>query len=242
MSCQRCDKTICTSCMHQASVGFHCPSCVKSSPQRVVKGQAAFGGSQPVVTIALIAINVLIFFFEGANGNIALETVTRAIGAGEWWRLITGGFLHGSMFHVGMNMYVLWALGPRFERGLGRTDFLITYVGSLLAGSLGVVVMSSNAEGASGAIFGLFGAMVVLSRSRGISLSDSGLLPLLLINGVISFLPGISLGGHLGGFLGGCAFGAIWYFSNKQLPQALHRTAAALALCAVLFGAGILLA
>lgn len=228
--------------MKQASVGFHCPNCVRQSSQKVVRGPAAFGVATPVVTIGLIAINVLIFFYEQSAGDLPYWTAGGPVDAGEWWRLLTGGFLHGSMAHVGMNMYSLWILGRIFEKNLGPRDYLITYVGALFAGSLGVIVATSSAQGASGAIFGLLAMLVMLYRSRGISLASSGLMPILGINAFVSFLPGISLAGHLGGFLGGLAFGAIWYQSEKILPSRVHRTAAAVALAVVLFAGGVLLA
>ena len=234
VSCQRCDRPICTQCMNQASVGFHCPECMASSSQRVVRGSQVFAGQEPYVTYALIAINVLIFFGEQATGGFNGAISAAAVGNGDWWRVITAGFLHVSMPHLLMNMFALYQLGPTFEKLLGRVRFVLLYMGALVAGSLGVIVFellgdSSRARGASGAIFGLIGALVVVYRSRGITIAQSGLMPVLAINAFISFLPGISLAGHLGGFIGGAVGGAIAFMWDDQLEN-YHKEAVGIAL------------
>lgn len=242
--CQRCDRPICTRCMTQASVGFHCPECVSKGSQRVVRGEAAFGNVQPYITMALIAINVLVFVAELGRGNFNGSVWPPAIDGGEYWRLVTGGFLHVNQMHIFMNMFALWNLGRIFEKVLGSRDYVVLYMGSLLAGSLGVVIAGSAARGASGAIFGLIGALVVLYRSRGISIQQSGLMPTLVINALISFIPGISLAGHVGGFLGGVALAGIYFFADDELRKINKNavTGAAVALSVVFLAAGILLA
>ena len=242
--CQRCDRPICTRCMTQASVGFHCPECLAQGSQRVVRGEAAFGNVQPYVTMALIAINVLIYFVEFSGGRLDGSISAAGVDRGDWWRMISGGFLHVNQMHIFMNMFALWNLGRIFEKVLGQRDYLVLYMGSLLAGSLGVVIGGSLARGASGAIFGLIGALVVLYRSRGISIQESGLMPTLVINGLISVIPGISLAGHLGGFLGGVAIAAIYFFADDELRKINKSavTGAAIALSLAFFAAGILLA
>lgn len=253
--CQRCDRPICTKCMNQASVGFHCPECLKNASQKVVKGPAAFGNVQPYVTMGLIGLNVLIWLAE-RNRGVAFDGNAWAVGvaAGEWWRMFSGGFLHAfggqfSLAHIFMNMFALWNLGPMFEKLLGWRNFFVLYMGSLLAGSLGVVISGTFFEGApgrgaSGAIFGLIGALVVLYRSRGISIQDSGLMPTLVMNGIISFVPGISLAGHLGGFLGGVALASIFFYANNDLKKINKYavTGAAAALSVAFFALGILIA
>lgn len=242
--CQRCDRPICTQCMHQASVGFHCPECLSQGKQRVVRGEAAFGNVQPYITMGLIALNVLIFMVEAGRGNFSGAVFAPAIDAGEWWRMFTGGFLHVGQAHVFMNMFALWNLGKIFEKVLGPRDYIVLYMGSLLAGSLGVVIADSAARGASGAIFGLIGALVVLYRSRGISIQQSGLMPTLVINAMISFIPGISLAGHLGGFLGGAAIAAIYFLADDELGKINKHavTGAAIALSVAFLVAGVVLA
>jgi membrane associated rhomboid family serine protease len=125
---------------------------------------------------------------------------------GEWYRLVTGAFLHGSPIHLGMNMYALYILGPQLERALGKVEFIGVYGVALLAGSFGALLMDPFVPtvGASGAIYGLFGAAVILQKRMGINPWQSGIVGLILINVLFTFaIPGISIGGHLGGLLGG---------------------------------------
>jgi membrane associated rhomboid family serine protease len=128
------------------------------------------------------------------------------VAEGEWYRMVTGAFLHGGLFHIAMNMYVLYVLGPQLERALGRLEYLAVYVVAMLAGSAGALLLSpfDPTVGASGAIYGLFGAAVVLQRRLGIDPWRSGIAMLIGINVVLTFaIPGISIGGHLGGLVGG---------------------------------------
>jgi membrane associated rhomboid family serine protease len=218
--------------MHQASVGFQCPDCAKAGRSREVSGGALLRRHDtPIVTNALIAINVAVFvysLFAGADlvGNISkLHADFAILGAaqvpgptdamvpvsgtgvagGEWYRLLTGGFLHYGVFHVAMNMYALYVLGPQLERALGKLEFLGVYFVALLAGSFGALMLSpfDYTAGASGAIYGLLGAAVVLQRRLGIDPWQSGLGGLILINLGLTIAIGLSLGGHVGGFVGG---------------------------------------
>jgi membrane associated rhomboid family serine protease len=215
--CQRCDKPICPACMTQAAVGFHCPDCVRQGRQRVVRGRAAFGATQaPLVTYVVIGINVAVFLYQlsqpvdrvlfdyGLNGGAVAD-------GGEWWRLVTSAFLHVDILHLALNMIALWIIGPLVERMIGRLRFALIYGVSLMAGAAGAVLVSprSVTAGASGAIYGLLGALVILFRIRGISLWQSGLGLTLLINFVFTVTyPHISIGGHIGGFVGGLS--ATW--------------------------------
>jgi membrane associated rhomboid family serine protease len=131
---------------------------------------------------------------------------------GEWWRLITSGFLHANVLHIGSNMLALFFIGRALEPALGSLRLGVIYFVSLAAGSLGVIILEpgSLSIGASGAIFGLMGAFVMFARSRGISVMQSGIGPVILLNLAITFtIPGISIGGHLGGLAGGAAIAAI---------------------------------
>ena len=124
----------------------------------------------------------------------------------DYWRLITGGFLHAGLIHIGFNMYILYWLGTMLEPSLGHARFLALYFASLLAGSFGALLLSPNevTVGASGAVFGLMGAAFVLQRARGMDPMQSGVGPLILLNLALSFIiPNISIGGHLGGLVGG---------------------------------------
>ena len=248
VSCQRCDRPICPKCMIQASVGFHCPECAKSGRQRVYHGRSAMAPARPIVTQVLIAVNVVVYVvglgFRGADdlgvrgglvGEGTFDGVT-AVGVGEWYRIFTSGFLHADFLHLAFNMFMLWLLGSMLEPRMGKWPFLATYVTSLVAGSLGVLVLDPNVltVGASGAVFGLMGAAIVGQRAEGINPWHSGIGSLLAINLLLTFVvPGISIGGHLGGLVGGMAAGYVLLVLRRSLPS----DAAALGLCVALAGA-----
>jgi len=227
--CQRCERPICPDCMHQASVGFHCPACVRGAAQQVHTVRTISAASNPVVTSALIALNLAIYVVSSIGSGLvepsfAVQVDWALIGRGltegglvgvaegEWYRLVTGGFLHGSLLHIGFNMYVLWILGKQLEPALGRIGFTAVYFASMLAGSLGVMVLEPDAltVGASGAVFGLFGYALVAQYVRGVNPMQSGLGMVVLVNLAFTFLvPGISIGGHVGGLVGGLVAGLL---------------------------------
>jgi membrane associated rhomboid family serine protease len=225
VSCQRCNRPICTDCMIEAPVGFHCPEDAKQGGQKVYTSQSLFrgGARQSIVTMAIIAVNVLVFLVGlgqpggGLGRAVNQLTVDGGLFApimaeeGEWYRLVTSGFLHAGLFHLGVNMFSLYNIGPLLERLLGRVDFALAYLFALLSGSLGALVLDPNqlTVGASGAIFGLMGVVVVAQRSQGIGLFDTGLGSILILNFLITFTLSnyISVGGHVGGFLGGLVAG-----------------------------------
>jgi membrane associated rhomboid family serine protease len=244
--------------MVQASVGYHCPECVKGQGQRTITaGQLRV---DPIATKVLIALNVLTYLVVAVAGGArtlwelpgseladrlvligaapgpAIGPDPRAlpglgVAEGEWWRLVTGGFLHAGVLHLGMNMLLLWLLGQMLEPALGRPRFVAIYVASLLGGSMGVMLVdpTSATVGASGAIFGLMGAAVALQRSRGVNPWQSGLGGLILINVLITFgVPGISVGGHIGGLLGGALAGLAVF----ELEKRTDSTWSAVAACA----------
>ena len=179
------------------------------------------------LTVVLIAINVIAYYLQTRNASVvvAMNSGTTAgaqpvqgsvdghyalwgpmVASGEWWRLITSGFLHASLIHIGSNMLALFFIGRALEPALGSLRFGLIYFVSLAAGSLGVLALEpdSLSLGASGAIFGLMGAFVVIARDRGISVMQSGIGPVILLNLVITFtIPGIAIGAHLGGLIGG---------------------------------------
>lgn len=218
VSCSNCERPICTSCMVQAAVGVKCPECAgrptgaaRLKPRAIARGTA-------YVTKALIAINVVAFVLQNltqnrsllsgaASGGITADGWLRAfeVADGEWWRIITSGFLHSGLVHLAFNMIALWFLGTAFEAYIGPLRFTIVYFASVVWGSAGALLLNpgSPTVGASGGVFGLMAAVLVLQRQRGISLlGDVGLW--LGINLVITFtIPNISIGGHLGGILGG---------------------------------------
>jgi membrane associated rhomboid family serine protease len=149
---------------------------------------------------------------------------------GEWYRLITGGFLHANILHLGMNMFALWILGSQLEAAVGRLRFALVYGSALLAGSFGVMLLSPHdpTVGASGAIFGLLGLALAAQRSQGINIWQSGLGGILLINLAFTFgIRGISIGGHIGGLVGGYLCGVVLY----ELGPRLRNTTLSLVLC-----------
>ena len=146
----------------------------------------------------------------GTNGSIVNNFALQgaAVSEGEWYRLVTGGFLHAGLIHIGFNMFVLYVLGQLLEPAIGTVRFVGLYFASLLAGSFGSVATGpfEPTFGASGAIFGVFGASFVLARARGMNNLASELGIVIVINLVLSVaIPGISIGGHLGGLVGGVA-------------------------------------
>lgn len=183
----------------------------------------------------LVAVNLFAFFLELASGGALWPTTelseAEINGAlfgpliaeeGEWWRIVTGGFLHRGLPHIGLNMALLWLLGGQLERALGSVRFVILYGGSLLAGSFGALLVDPVAltVGASGAVFGLMGAAVAAQRSSGISPWQSGIGGLVIVNLVFTFaVSSISVGGHVGGLIGGYIIGWIFYETPKRFHQ-----------------------
>jgi membrane associated rhomboid family serine protease len=205
--------------MTPTSVGMRCPECSKQKT-KVRTAAAINANGEPRVTIAIIAVCVLLFLGQG--GSIGLREQGGSIyenfalfgplvHAGDYWRLVTSGFLHSGIFHVGFNMYLLWVLGQQLERAIGSTRFAALYFTALLWGSFGSLVQTTESAvvGASGAVFGLMGALAVEQRRRGYDPFSGGLGGLILINLAIGFLPGlhIAFGGHIGGLIGGVLAG-----------------------------------
>lgn len=221
VSCSSCGRPICPDCMTPTSVGMRCPEC---SRDRTRVKTIRSGPTTPLVTQTLIGLNVAAFVAETANGaplggglgngwivqHGVLFGAALTNGNHEYWRLLTAGFLHDGLFHILINMFSLYIVGNALEPAIGRRNFAAIYFASLLAGSFGALLFQPRIAtvGASTAIFGIFGALIVLARARGISLWQSGLAPMLLINLVFSVTyAGISLGGHLGGLVGGLIAG-----------------------------------
>jgi membrane associated rhomboid family serine protease len=171
--------------------------------------------NDPVLTYVLIGINVVVGIGSLLGGGAGADSssltddggVSQAtIADGEYWRLITAGFLHAGPFHLLANMLALWILGSMIEPALGRWRFGLIYFVSLLCGSFGALLLSPDSltVGASGAVFGLMGAAAVVARNRGFSLMESGLGIWIGLNLLITFtIPNISIGGHIGGLVGG---------------------------------------
>jgi membrane associated rhomboid family serine protease len=210
--------------MISAPVGFQCRECVKGAPAvRTLRSLRP----DPYLTMALIAVNAVVFLGRVGSGDIGL--FGPAVAAGDWWRIVTSGFLHYDILHIGFNMVLLWWLGSMLEPSLGRVRFGILYAGALLAGSLGVLVLDPNAltGGASGAVFGLMAATFLSQRRRGVDPMQSGIGGLIVINLVLSFRPGVSIGGHLGGLVGGAILISILNATDGDREQRWLGTAAA---------------
>jgi membrane associated rhomboid family serine protease len=244
VSCSNCGRPICPDCMTSTSVGMRCPECARQKTRVVRRGYAP---SEPVLTYGLIAMNVLVYIgsvltgssvagggFGGSQVIVDGGLSRAAIHDGELWRLITSGFLHAGFFHLLFNMYALYILGQLLEPAVGKLRFGLIYFVSLLAGSFGALIAQPHGltVGASGAIFGLMGAAVVVARRSGLGLMESGLGIWLGLNLLITFtIPGISIGGHIGGLIGG----ALAALVLVELPARLRLPdAAATMLCAAL--------
>jgi membrane associated rhomboid family serine protease len=236
--------------MTPTSVGMRCPAC---SRQRTKVKTIRSGQSLPSVTQTLIAINVIVFLAEtaagaplGGGGGGTIWTHGALFGPAltgsnpypvytgthQYWRLLTAGFLHDGLLHILFNMVFLFFMGRMLEPAIGKLNFTVVYFVSLLAGSFGALLFQPDSPtiGASTACFGVLGALIVVAYYRGISIWQSGLGLTLVINIVFSLsIAGISIGGHLGGVVGGAICG--WLI--VQVGERRRMPAAAIAGCAV---------
>jgi membrane associated rhomboid family serine protease len=226
VSCSNCGRPICPDCMTPTNVGMRCPECSRQRTRVVTMRNMA---AEPRVTYALIAINIVAFLAEGSfsiNANNAggsvlvhgwLDRPDIAVNH-EYWRLITSGFLHENLLHIGFNMYLLYLLGMMLEPTLGSVRFAAIYFTSLLAGSFGALLATGGATiGASGAVFGLMGAAAVEMRARGINPLQTQIGGLIVINLIFSFtFSGISVGGHIGGLIGGALAGLAVQLGDRR--------------------------
>jgi len=239
--------------MVPAAVGVRCPECAgRPTGLARLKPRASPRGTA-YVTVTLIAINVVVFGLQvatdpggvgtGLGGSVSSGgwLFGPEVAAGDWWRIVTSGFLHAGVVHLGFNMVALWILGSRFEPYIGPLRFGLIYIASVVWGSAGALLLSPNAQtvGASGGVFGLMAAIFLLERQRGVAiLGDTGIW--LGLNLVITFtIPGISIGGHLGGIVGG-ALGALALSEGGKRNMAERRlrpTALAAVLGVIVIGA-----
>ena len=241
--CQRCERPICPDCMRSASVGFQCPDCVKEGAKSTRQARTPYGGqrvSDPrLTTFVLIGINVAVWALILATGGRASTlvdklallpsssayrlpdggvTVVRGVDDGAWWQLVTSMFTHVQPLHIAFNMLALYFLGPMLETVLGRTRFLAVYLVSGLVGSAAVMVLGnphSQTLGASGAIFGLMGALVVLALKVGGQVQT--VFVWIGLNMVFTFtISGISWQAHVGGLIGGVVLGAAMVYAPRE--------------------------
>jgi membrane associated rhomboid family serine protease len=240
--CSNCGRPICPDCMTSTPVGMRCPECAR---QRTRARGVGATSNDPIVTYVLIGICVAAFVGELAGGASATgsgfggsrlfeEGALRGpeVADGDYWRLVSAGFLHAGFFHLLFNMFSLWILGTLLEPAIGQLRFALIFFVSLLAGSFGALLVDPNTftVGASGGIFGLMGAAVVVLRNRGINPLESGLGLWIGLNLLITFtVSGISIGGHIGGLIGGTLAALVLF----ELPSTMRVPAqAANLLCA----------
>jgi membrane associated rhomboid family serine protease len=205
--------------MTQTSVGPRCPEC---SGRRIsIRRPGFLMGRDPHLTYLLMAVNIGLFAItnprplSGSSINqlgADLALTRSGVANGEYYRLVTSEFIHFGVLHIAFNMYALYLLGSALERYVGTLRFGIIYGISALTASLGALILTPHGltAGASGAIFGLMGAMLVLERHRGVALLGGSIGGLLVINLLITFgVAGISIGGHIGGLIGGIVTGVV---------------------------------
>ncbi len=224
--CTRCGRPACNECLTQADVGSHCADCVRRARPDTSERIKFWNAQQShLITRVLIAINVLTYIWVITGGSSAtlpglgikaheydLALAKVFLQNGEWYRLITSGFLHYGIIHIAMNMFLLFQLGQLLEPALDRGRFALLYFAALLGGSAGAIALSPNAltGGASGAVFGLMAAATVGLHQRGINPFRTGIGATLVLNLLITFtIPGISVGGHLGGAFIGASLGYV---------------------------------
>ncbi|MEU4557418.1 rhomboid family intramembrane serine protease [Actinoplanes sp. NPDC023936] len=264
ITCSRCERPICTSCMNDASIGHQCPDCVKEGRRNQRPARTAFGGSRAgqlgYATTAIIVINSLVMvasavlggpraiFGSGSWGLLGSGTSLtdwgevlglalypsgelHGIANGEWYRLVTGMFLHYGVLHLLLNMMLVAQLGRYLEAQLGPARFIALYLIAGVGGNVAAYLFQAPNQpsaGASTATFGLVIAAIVLNRRTG--RDSSQLVPLLVINLIFTFtIPGISIAGHLGGLVAGALACAALVYANRP-----NRTMKQVIGCAVL--------
>lgn len=245
--CTRCGRPCCDDCLTRAAVGSNCPDCLRAArpaaSTRVRHWQARHAA---LVTRSLIAVNLAVFAYitlaepASLGGGISRGQFDLGLSARfllespvEWYRLLSSGFIHFGVIHVGFNMYLLFQLGNLLEPEVGRVRFGLAYLAALLGGSAGAMVLQPNGlhGGASGAVFGLMGLAFVGFKLRGINPMNTGIGSLLVLNLMITFvIPGISIGGHLGGVLVGAAAAPLLLSPRRVAPA--RAIAGLLILCA----------
>ncbi|MBM7847166.1 rhomboid family intramembrane serine protease [Arthrobacter roseus] len=236
--CQRCGRPACGECQVSASVGFQCVDCVREAKRSRPQQQSVYGGAvttgKPVVTITIMVLCGIFFALQ-----FLVPGFTRALVFAplyvmdvpgymsypfEPWRMLTSAFLHspGFLLHIAFNLYALWLFGQVLEPLLGRVRFLALYLVSAIGGSVAVLLLSAPNQsvlGASGAVFGLFGAFFIVQRQRGGEVRS--IVVLIAINAVIGFIyPNISWQGHLGGLIAGAACAVVLAYAPRGKNRA----------------------
>ena len=256
--CQRCGRPTCPECQRPAAVGIQCVDCVREGQKSMRMPRTQFGakvtsGGRPAVTLAIIVICAAVWLLQKVSPPLTSElSFVPVLGLDEPWRFLTAAFAHspGSPLHILFNMYALWILGQYLEPMLGRVRFAILYLVSAFGGSVGYLLLASPPAlpltqdgitgsswitpvvGASGAVFGLFGALLVLNRHLG--RSSGAMFGVLAINAVLGFVvPGIAWQAHLGGLVTGAALAAVITVTAPQGRRRLQIPALAAVLVLV---------
>ncbi|WP_406832789.1 rhomboid family intramembrane serine protease [Pedococcus sp. KACC 23699] len=255
--CQRCARPVCPECQRPAAVGVQCIDCVREQAATVRSATTIFGGrvtDTPVVSYVIIGICVLVYVLQVASPGLTNKiSFVPVLGESEPWRFLTSAFAHGGVTHILFNMLALWMVGAQYlERLLGGARYAAVYLVSAIGGSVVYLLMSSPpsndfarssmwltpAVGASGAVFGLFGALLVLNRHLG--RSSAGMYATIAINAVIGFVvPNVAWQAHLGGLITGAALAAViaWTTPLDRRRWQWPGIAAVLALLVVLAAA-----
>lgn len=250
--CQRCGRTICPECQTPGAVGVVCPECMAQQRATHPRTKPAWatrltGSGAPVVTYSIIAICVVVFIIQNLGPLLGVPVTPSLVYAGAYsypvsvsgafepWRMFTSVFAHANIIHIALNMYTLWIFGMALEPLLGRARYLALFLISGFAGSLGVLLLASPLQpvlGASGAIFGLFGAFFIIQRRLGGNATQ--MLVLLAINLGIGFLPGFNIAwqAHVGGLIGGFLVGLI-YVETRQPRRRRLQLPLLIALCVI---------
>ena len=234
--CSNCGRPICPDCMTVTPVGMRCPECARQRTRVTRMAPGIHLGRAPA-TYVLIALNVIGFLAEVATGSpLGLGFTFEASGSvfqhyslfgpavanGEWYRLITAGFLHAGLVHIAFNMFALYILGSLLEPGIGTPRFLAVYFVSLLAGSFGALLLTPHTPslGASGAVFGVMSAAFVVARHRGVEQLASQIGFYIIINIVFTLgVSNISVGGHFGGLIAGALCGLLIVYSERRVRR-----------------------
>jgi membrane associated rhomboid family serine protease len=228
--CVRCERRICPECMIPASVGFQCPECVREGNKSVRQARTIFGGRVTTdpgwVSKVLIGINVVVYVLQQTVSGFTFrfENIGLYVADGDYYRLLTAAFLHASILHIALNMYALYLFGPPVEAAIGRVRFAALYLVSALGGSALSYAFANPlvpSLGASGAVFGLLGAYLVLNRKLG--RNTSGVMALLVINFVFGLIaPNIDWRAHLGGLVTGSLCAAAIAYAPEDRRTAVQ--------------------
>lgn len=232
--CQRCGRTICPECQTQAAVGVHCPECMRETREsaaplrrpiaRVLRPRAT--STKPIVTWSIIAVTVVVFVLQQLTDDALTRQLTYSpiLTLIEPWRMLTAVFAHAGILHIALNMLSLFVLGPPLEQMLGRWRFLALYLIAGIGGSVAVLWLGNpfgGVIGASGAIFGLLGALLVIQR--GLGANSRQLVVILVLNLAVGFLlPGISWQAHVGGLIAGGLVAFIFMRTRRRDQRMLQ--------------------